>query len=217
MILKKEFKNRVWTSFVLLFSLFLTVKSNLFLVFTLIILGVLSIIEFINLINKILKNYPAKLITNFFFIIYIFTFTFLFFLLSNFKQLEIILFSLIIACVASDIGGFIFGKYFKGPKLTKVSPNKTISGAIGSLIFSTIIFSSIFIFYVKNFNLNIVLVGLLTSIACQCGDLIFSFLKRKAKVKDTGNFFPGHGGALDRLDGILVGVPFGFIIIKVLI
>ena len=95
--IEKEFKNRVWTSFVLLFFLilFLTVKSNLFLVFTLIILGVLSIIEFINLINKILKNYPAKLITNFFFIIYIFTFTFLFFLLSNFKQLEIILFSLI--------------------------------------------------------------------------------------------------------------------------
>ena len=217
MILKKEFKNRAWTSFVLLFLLFLTVKSNLFLVFTLIILGVLSIIEFINLINKILKNYPAKLITNFFFIIYIFTFTFLFFLLSNFKQLEIILFSLIIACVASDIGGFIFGKYFKGPKLTKISPKKTISGAIGSLLFSTIIYSGIFFFYNKNFNLNIVLVGLLTSMACQFGDLFFSFLKRKAKVKDTGNFFPGHGGVLDRLDGILVGVPFGFIIIIVLI
>ena len=216
MILKKEFKNRAWTSFVLLFLLFLTVKSNLFLVFALIILGVLSIIEFINLINKILKNYPAKLITNFFFIIYIFTFTFLFFLLSNFKQLEIILFSLIIACVASDIGGFIFGKYFKGPKLTKISPKKTISGAIGSLLFSTIIYSGIFFFYNKNFNLNIVLVGLLTSMACQFGDLFFSFLKRKAKVKDTGNFFPGHGGVLDRLDGILVGVPFGFIIIIVL-
>ncbi len=216
MILKKEFKDRAWTSFVLLLLLFLTIKSNLFLVFTLIILGVLSIIEFINLINKILKNYPTKLITNFFFIIYIFTFTFLFFLLSNFKQLEIILFSLIIACVASDIGGFIFGKYFKGPKLTKISPKKTISGAIGSLLFSTIIYSGIFFFYNKNFNLNIVLVGLLTSMACQFGDLFFSFLKRKAKVKDTGNFFPGHGGVLDRLDGILVGVPFGFIIIIVL-
>ena len=214
--MKKEFKDRAWTSFVLLLLLFLTIKSNLFLVFTLIILGVLSIIEFINLINKILKNYPTKLITNFFFIIYIFTFTFLFFLLSNFKQLEIILFSLIIACVASDIGGFIFGKYFKGPKLTKISPKKTISGAIGSLLFSTIIYSGIFFFYNKNFNLNIVLVGLLTSMACQFGDLFFSFLKRKAKVKDTGNFFPGHGGVLDRLDGILVGVPFGFIIIIVL-
>ena len=216
MILKKEFKNRAWTSFVLLFLLFLTVKSNLFLVFTLIILGVLSIIEFINLINKILKNYPAKLITNFFFIIYIFTFTFLFFLLSNFKQLEIILFSLIIACVASDIGGFIFGKYFKGPKLTKISPKKTISGAVGSLVFSTIIYSTILFFYNKTFNLNILLVGLLTSIACQFGDLFFSFLKRKAKVKDTGNFFPGHGGVLDRIDGILVGVPFGFIIVIIL-
>ena len=217
MILKKDLKKRAFTSFILLFLLFLIVKSNLFLVFTLIILGVMSIIEFINLTNKIFKHFLAKLIFNIFFIIYIFSFSFLFFLLQNFQQLEIILFSLMIACVASDIGGFVFGKYFKGPKLTKVSPNKTISGAIGSLIFSTIIFSSIFIFYVKNFNLNIVLVGLLTSIACQCGDLIFSFLKRKAKVKDTGNFFPGHGGTLDRLDGILVGVPFGFIIIIVLI
>ena len=216
MILKKEFKNRAWTSFVLLFLLFLTIKSNLFLVFTLIILGVLSIIEFINLINKIFKNYQAKLIANFFFVIYIFTFTFLFFLLTNFKQLEIILFSLILACVASDIGGFIFGKYFKGPKLTKISPKKTISGAVGSLVFSTIIYSGIFFFYNKNVNLNILLVGLLTSMACQFGDLFFSFLKRKAKVKDTGNFFPGHGGVLDRLDGILVGVPFGFIMITVL-
>lgn len=216
MILKKEFKNRAWTSFVLLFLLFLTIKSNLFLVFTLIILGVLSIIEFINLINKIFKNYQAKLIANFFFVIYIFTFTFLFFLLTNFKQLEIILFSLILACVASDIGGFIFGKYFKGPKLTKISPKKTISGAVGSLVFSTIIYSGIFFFYNKNVNLNILLVGLLTSMACQFGDLFFSFLKRKAKVKDTGNFFPGHGGVLDRLDGILVGVPFGFIMIIVL-
>ena len=216
MILKKEFKNRAWTSFGLLFLLFLTVKSNFFLVFTLIVLGVLSIIEFINLINKIFKNFLAKLITNFFFIIYIFTFTFLFFLLTNFKQLEIILFSLILACIASDIGGFIFGKYFKGPKLTKISPKKTISGALGSLIFTTIIYSGIFLFYKKNFDFNIILVGLLTSMACQFGDLFFSFLKRKAKVKDTGNFFPGHGGVLDRLDGILVGVPFGFIIIIVL-
>jgi phosphatidate cytidylyltransferase len=126
------------------------------------------------------------------------------------------LFSLILACIASDIGGFIFGKYFKGPKLTKISPKKTVSGALGSLIFTTIIYSGIFLFYKKNFDFNIILVGLLTSMACQFGDLFFSFLKRKARVKDTGNFFPGHGGVLDRLDGILVGVPFGFIIIKVL-
>ena len=52
---------------------------------------------------------------------------------------------------------------------------------------------------------------MITSISCQLGDLFFSYLKRKAKVKDSGNFLPGHGGVLDRLDGILLGIPFGFL------
>ena len=131
-------------------------------------------------------------------------------------QLKILLFLILFTCIASDIGGFVVGKIFKGPRLTKISPKKTKSGSLGSILFSGVFFS-IGIFYLTNtVNIKIILVGLLTSIVCQIGDLFFSFLKRKSNVKDTGNFFPGHGGVLDRLDGILLGLPFGFIFLILL-
>tara|TARA_B100001093_G_C26670237_1_gene945865 strand:- start:598 stop:999 length:402 start_codon:yes stop_codon:yes gene_type:complete len=128
-------------------------------------------------------------------------------------QLKIILFSLLFCCIASDVGGFIFGKYFKGPKLTKISPNKTYAGAIGSIFLSLIIFSGSIFYFTQNFNFEIISVAVMTSISCQIGDLIFSFLKRKVKIKDTGNVLPGHGGVLDRLDGIFLGIPVGLILI----
>ena len=118
---------------------------------------------------------------------------------------------MLIGCVASDIGGFIFGKLFKGPKITKISPNKTYAGSIGSILSTTLIVSFLFMFYLQNFNYKIILIAITTSIFCQLGDLFFSYLKRKAKLKDTGKFFPGHGGVLDRLDGIFLGIPFGFL------
>ena len=143
-------------------------------------------------------------------------FCYFFFFFSNFLQLKIILFSLFFGCVASDIGGFIFGKILKGPKLTKISPNKTISGSLGSIISAGLVmFSSVF-YFTENFNYKILIIASITSIACQLGDLFFSFLKRKAKIKDTGNFFPGHGGVLDRLDGILFGIPIGFVSIIII-
>ena len=135
----------------------------------------------------------------------------MFFFFSHIMHLKILLFSLLFGCIASDIGGFVFGKIFKGPKLTKISPNKTISGAIGSLIFTCIIFSGLIFYYTNNFSYKIILISIITSIACQFGDLFFSLLKRKAKLKNTGNLFPGHGGVLDRLDGIFFGIPIGFL------
>ena len=165
------------------------------------------------MINKILKNYPTKLITNFFFIIYIFTFTFLFFLLSNFKQLEIILFSLIIACVASDIGGFIFGKYFKGPKLTKISPNKTYSGMIGGYFLSLISLSYFMNWINQEISINLFIVTILISTISQIGDIIISYFKRLSKIKNTGKILPGHGGILDRIDGMIFAFPFSYIIL----
>ena len=120
-----------------------------------------------------------------------------------------------ITCIASDIGGFIFGKFFKGPKLTKISPNKTISGAIGSIIFSIFILSFIIKLLTVSFNPQIFVVGLLTSIGCQLGDLFVSFLKRKSSLKDTGKILPGHGGILDRIDGILLGLPVGFALLVI--
>tara|TARA_A100001015_G_scaffold320638_1_gene447782 strand:- start:1560 stop:2210 length:651 start_codon:yes stop_codon:yes gene_type:complete len=210
-MIKANLKKRIYTSFGLLFFAFLIAGFSTILIFGLIILSVLSILEFLNLTNRITKKIFTLFALNSFFILYISTFSILFFYFSNFLQLKIILFSLLLTCVASDIGGFIFGKLFKGPKLTKISPNKTFSGAAGSLIFSVIIFSSSIFYFTGNFNLNIFSIAIITSLTCQLGDLLFSFVKRKAKVKDTGNFLPGHGGVLDRLDGILVGLPAGFL------
>ncbi len=167
--------------------------------------------EFTNLINRIYKEPKFIFFSNIVFIIYIFLFSFFFFYFSNIFQLKILLFLILSACIASDIGGFIVGKTLKGPKLSKISPKKTISGSFGSLLFASFFFSIGFFYLTNTTNIKIFLVGLLTSIFCQLGDLFFSFLKRKANVKDTGNFFPGHGGVLDRLDGIFFGIPFGFI------
>ena len=118
---------------------------------------------------------------------------------------------LFIICICSDVGGLLFGKIFKGKKLTKISPNKTVSGSIGSFILS-ICFVPIFIFVLDNELaniMNLIFVAIIVSFICQFGDLFFSFLKRKAKVKDTGDILPGHGGLLDRIDGMILAIPLG--------
>ena len=210
-MIEKNLKKRIFTSLVLLILTIFFFYFKFAIVYTLIVLGTLSIIEFTNLVNKITNKIIYKFFSNIFFIIYIFLFSFFCFYLSSIFQFKILLFLILFTCIASDIGGFVVGKIFKGPKLTKISPKKTKSGSLGSMLFSGVFFS-IGIFYLTNtINIKIVLIGLITSIICQIGDLFFSFLKRKSNVKDTGNFFPGHGGVLDRLDGILLGLPFGFI------
>ena len=134
----------------------------------------------------------------------------MFFFFSNLTGLKIMLYILLFGCVASDIGGFVFGKLFKGPKLTRISPKKTYAGSIGSLIFTVLTMSSLFFYLLKSLSYQFIIISLITSIFCQLGDLLFSYLKRKAKLKDTGKFLPGHGGILDRIDGILFGIPIGF-------
>jgi len=210
-MISNNLKKRFYTSTILLTLVILILNFNFVLTYSLIILGVISILEFLNISKKIFKYTLSKVFYNSLFIIYIIIFCFLFFSLSSIGGLKIILFILLFGCIASDIGGFIFGKLFKGPKLTKISPNKTYSGALGSIFFSVITISTMFSFYLENFSFKIILTSLITTIFCQLGDLIFSFLKRKAKIKDTGSFLPGHGGVLDRLDGIFLGLPFGFL------
>ena len=135
----------------------------------------------------------------------------------------------IIICIFSDIGGYVFGKLFKGPKLTKISPNKTYSGMIGSFFLAIIaaylfkinIFTFVLpgdVFQLSNLNdFNFLLIILFISFVSQIGDLIISYFKRLSKIKNTGNLIPGHGGLLDRVDGIIFAIPTSYILFKVLI
>ena len=210
-MISNNLKKRIFTSLFLIFLIFLVFNSKLILVYSLIILGVLSILEFLNITNRIIENKIFLTISNIIFLIYIVIFCSLFLFFFNFLQFKVILFILLFSCAASDIGGFIFGKIFKGPKLSKISPNKTISGSIGSFILTIIIMITLMFYFTNSFLFSFFIVAFITSLTCQCGDLFFSFLKRKANIKDTGNFLPGHGGILDRIDGILFGIPFGFV------
>ena len=215
-MINKNLKKRIFTSITLLILTLLIIKYNVALVYVLLVFGVVSLLEFVSLINKIKLNKFYSLISSIFFTVYLFLFCSIFFLLSNFLQLKIIIFILLFGCVASDIGGFIFGKIFKGPKLTKISPNKTIAGSLGSIILTIIALSCAIYFFTNSFSYVVVIIAIITSVSCQIGDLFFSFLKRKAKIKDTGDFLPGHGGILDRLDGILLGVPIGIFFLSIL-
>ncbi len=203
-------KKRIITTIILFILVGIMMKSIFFLSYVLIVLGVLSLQEFFKITQKLSKNKFFLLIINLSFSTYVFLLCLFFLYFSSSLNLKILIFFILLCCVASDIGGYIFGKMFNGPKLTKISPNKTIAGAIGSIL-STITLISLFNHYFyKNFGLNIILIGLIISLLCQLGDLFFSYLKRKTKIKDTGNILPGHGGVLDRIDGILIGLPFGF-------
>ena len=128
---------------------------------------------------------------------------------------------IILICVSTDIGGYIFGNLFKGPKLSKISPNKTQSGMIGSYALSLVV-SLIFVFQysndiyieqnlIKN-DLKFIILILLISSVSQIGDLIISYFKRSSKIKNTGNIIPGHGGLLDRIDGMIFVFPFVYLI-----
>ena len=210
-MISKNLKLRIYTSIALMLLFFLILTSNFFFVFVLLVGAIFAFIEFSELIKKIFKLRIIKFLFNTLFIIYLFLFCFYFFSLSNYLFLKIIIFSILLSCIASDLGGFIFGKIIKGPKISKISPNKTFSGAIGSIVLSSLVFVSLIYSFTNNLQISLILIGAIISIASQIGDLFFSYLKRKAKVKDTGKFLPGHGGLLDRIDGILLGLPIGFI------
>ena len=215
-MISKNFKNRIITSFFLLLLIYLIFINNFILVYSLLIFSLFSFFEFTNLLKKIYKNKLFFYLFINFFLLYLSIFSFFIFILMNFYQSKILIFLTLVGCIASDAGGYFIGKTLKGPKLTKISPNKTISGAIGSIIFTILSISFISNIFFKNFSLKILIISVVISLSCQIGDLFFSLIKRKAKLKDTGNFLPGHGGVLDRLDGILIGVPVGLITFLIL-
>ena len=208
--MKIELIKRILSSiFLIPFSLFFVIKGSiLFNIFLLIIL-ILSISEWIKMtVKKIIKVLGILFLILSFFSIYN---------LRNYIDEGLLyVFFVLIICISTDIGGFTFGKLFKGPKLTSISPNKTYSGVLGSYILS-IIFSTIFINYFEdnlqknNLIFTYFFIFLISSIS-QLGDLLLSYFKRRSKIKDTGNIIPGHGGILDRIDGMIFAFPFSYIL-----
>ncbi len=200
----KELLFRILTSLALIFILYLAYNYVNFFYMVLATISIFSLIEYSQLIFKINKNFLKRILYLFLGIIYLISMVSL--LIFKIYDIKNIIFYFILICIVTDIGGFISGKIFKGKKLTKISPNKTFAGFYGSFIFSYI---TMFL-YLNYLNINIVSIMILTFSVCllsQLGDIFFSYLKRKAKVKDTGNLLPGHGGFLDRIDGIIISVP----------
>ncbi len=212
--MNKNLKKRIITSVLLLLLMTAMFLKNEVLMLILLLGCIFSFIEFSRMIKIINQNKKiTQLIYNLVFIFYLFLFSAFFVITSFYLNLKIIIFSILIICICSDMGGIIFGKYFKGPKLIKISPNKTISGSIGSFFLAIIASIILFYYLTDKFDISFIFIGVGISLAVQAGDLIFSYLKRKSKLKDTGNILPGHGGILDRVDGILLGLPIGFIFI----
>jgi len=216
-MIEKNLIKRIITSFVLISILFSMYISSMMMILAAIVISALSFYEFNRLIVKILKNTFLKFLSSGVILLYLFLFVFIIFWIESVKvenpNYKLFFFYAIFVSIGSDLGGYIFGNIFKGKKLTKISPNKTISGVIGAFIFSILIIP---IFYndLKFININLLfLATILISTISQFGDLSISFLKRLAKVKDTGNIFPGHGGVLDRIDGMLFAAPVGLFLL----
>ena len=215
----KEFKQRLLTSVVLIILLILMLNYSVVLISSLLLIFVVSWLEFNYILEIIyIKNMNLILKNLLKFLTFIYLLFFMKVIVDEFIQnqpnISWNLIYIISICILSDIGGYLFGKFFKGKKLTKISPNKTYSGMIGSFLLS-IIFCIIYNYLIsfEDFK-TIFIITLLISFICQMGDLFISFLKRKAKIKDTGNILPGHGGVLDRIDGILFALPSGIILIN---
>ena len=216
--MNSELYKRIISSLFLMCLVFLCALTNdyIFLSILFIVL-ILSWIEWIKIIEKISIKKVYRIIHIILFFIYlllVFIICFNVFVIDKYFFLTILM-----ICVFSDVGGYIFGKTFGGKKLTKISPKKTISGSVGSLVLSFIGFFTIYFYFndllfVRLQIETLFFIPLIISLICQIGDLFISYYKRKAKIKNTGNIIPGHGGLLDRIDGIIFALPIGFIIIS---
>jgi phosphatidate cytidylyltransferase len=218
--MSSELKKRIFTSIILITLLSLMYFYTFILIISLIIIAIIVWVEFYALISKIFKKNTTKdkFLRFFYKTISLFYLSFLVYFLilveSHYLDLKIYILYSVLVAIFSDVGGLIIGKIFKGKKLTKISPNKTISGSIGSFFFSLLLIP-LFIGQLTSFNfLILILITLLISLISQLGDLFISFLKRKAKVKNTSDILPGHGGFLDRVDGIIFAIPLGIMLLN---
>ena len=214
-MMKKEFQKRFLSSLILIpLCFFFIIKGSFLFNFFLIIFFFVTSYEWFKMSKKKLYHLPGYLFL-------FFAFSSAYILRNNFGQESLIYFLMvIIICISTDIGGYIFGKIFKGPKITKISPKKTFSGMIGGYLMSiTLIYFFYYYSYLifdvfEDFNNKTLLFVFLVSSISQIGDIIISFFKRLSKVKDTGKIIPGHGGVLDRIDGMIFALPFSYIILS---
>ena len=222
---------RIITSIVLLSILFVVIFSNTYIfILSILIIGLIICFEANKIFHKLIvsnigkKKRSIKRLNFKFLILNIITFCYIFFIFCHysyviFTSIKPIFFLYVISiCFFTDIGGYIFGKVIGGKKLTTISPNKTVSGTIGSFILCIIpliLFSKLGYLNLE-LNINNFIFCFLISLTSQLGDLFISYLKRKAKVKDTGKILPGHGGVLDRLDGIIFAVPFSYLLFRLI-
>ncbi len=216
--MKSELLKRSISSLFLISLVFLSALINDYIFLSILfIVIILSWIEWIKIIEKIIFKKIYRIIHIILFLIYLlmaFIVCFNVFVIDKYFFLSILM-----ICVFSDVGGYVFGKTFGGKKLTKISPNKTISGSIGSFILSYIGFFVIYLYFSDLLFVRLqiealVFIPFFISLICQLGDLFISYYKRRAKIKNTGNLIPGHGGLLDRIDGSIFALPIGFIIIS---
>jgi len=213
--MNKELKKRIITSIILfLAAIFCTLINQLVFLITIFVIAYLCFNEWCNINYKYFSGqfWDYFLIRGFGLFYLLFPFILgAFFLRGDSFESAIFFIIVLCICICSDVGGYVFGKTIGGKKLTKISPNKTLSGSIGSFIFSIL---PIFLFNFQNyininfyFSLKNILFCLIISLVCQLGDLFISYFKRLNKVKDTGSILPGHGGLLDRIDGIIFAIP----------
>ncbi len=213
--MEKELQKRILSSLIIIpFSLFFIIKGSAFFILFLIILFSIACSEWLKMTRKIEnKVFGIFFLLSSFFAVY---------LIRDKNLLEFLL--ILIICITTDIGGYVFGKIFKGPKLIKISPNKTYSGALGgfllSLIVTYLIMEKYDNYFIENRNfledMHFIFIVFLVSGVSQIGDLIISYFKRSSRIKNTGNLFPGHGGLLDRVDGMIFAFPFVYVISKIL-
>ena len=212
----KEFEKRLLSSLILIpIAIFFIIQGSVFFTFFLSILFLATSYEWLKMSKK---NNLLKILG----IIFLLFSFYVAYKIREGESFKLFLF-IVVICISTDIGGYIFGKIFKGPKLTKISPKKTYAGVIGSFLLSLVTGLSFIHYFGKDptklntEGLPLLLMILFISLVSQIGDLIISYFKRKAKLKDTGKIIPGHGGILDRIDGLIFVFPALFILVLIII
>jgi len=202
-------QKRIFTSLVILpLSFFFIIQGGYLLLFFLLSIFFLANYEIFSVFKK-------KTTILFLDLILILSLFFIYYLRDDDETSLILLIWFIVLTTCSDVGGYVFGKAFKWKTITKISPNKTLSGVLGSFALSLISLFILEIIFLNNYLIkflepNYFFLAIILSLVAQAGDLTISYFKRLEKIKDTGKLLPGHGGIFDRIDSLMFVVIVGF-------